>query len=257
MHKMRKLLLLLLFPLVMLSCGANKYYGYYAFQLGPDKGDHFGFYLDLTKNDYVDPEGEIKGKKEFKFGMRVSESMVPDAPEYDPDDFDGYLERAFVYLLIQFLNTESPDGIGASGHYSIGNKDIEGKGRKLDLTIVIADIDDPDLGKILQRFIIAYVDGKSINAILPVSLDAFRYQLCWYGIYISVTETAGIPDLDVFELSEYGTLPGPESDEERLGTHPTEKEIAEMNDGRFDEVFGDDKFVFKDWNTLTVTLLKK
>ena len=281
MHKFRKLLILLLFPLVMFSCGMNKYYGYYAFQLGPDKGDHFGFYLDLTKKDYTGEDPEGAGKKEFKFGMRVSESMVPGLPELPdpiPEDFDykGYFEQAFVYSLVQLLNTESDPDAGVTGYYSIGTKDIGDKGRKLDLTIVLTLLDLPP--ELMQKLIIAYVDGKNVSAILPVSLDSFRYQLAWYGLYISfdfdlsTTDPIEVISLkDDIEYNEGDRFPGPVDDEERLGTHPSEKDIDKMNeyfnstDGKYkDKVKVDPRKIegwgknwFKDWNTLTVTLLKK
>lgn len=263
MHKMRKFLLLLLFPLVMLSCGSNKYYGYYAFQMGSDKSSHFGVFVDLTQEDYYMAEEEggeekLMGKK-FKFGMRVSEDMVPDIPEDDPtEDPMGWLQKMFVAMLVDLLNVEvenpdDPDNPkGVTGYYNVSDKELEDRGRKLNMNIILnyTGLDVP--ADVIQKLIIAYINGKTVQIVLPVSVKDFQYQLCWYGMYINL-KTFEVADL--LEDEEYKQLlpmPGPQG-EDRIGSHPTAQEVQQMKD-KYGPEFTD--FDFKDFNTLTVDLLK-
>lgn len=276
MFKMRKLLLLLLFPLTLLSCGANNYYGHYSFQMGSDKSSHFGVFVDLTKEDYYMAEEEggeekLMGKK-FEFGMRVSEDMVPDFPEPEDPDPDpiGTLEKLFVFMLIDILNVEveNPDDPedpkGVTGYYSVSEKNFEDKGRKINMNIILnySGLDVP--ADIIQKLLIAYINGKTVQIVLPVSVSDFQYQLCWYGMYIDIDlETPNVEIIDFYD-PEYDYLlpmPGPQG-EERIGSHPTIEDIIAMNEKYGPDAENPDFRIFKkdgwfkDFNTLSVDLLK-
>lgn len=263
---MKKLLLLLLFPLTLLSCANNRIYGMYSFQMGSDKSTHFGVIVNLLNEDVSIPDEEtgeltVKGKK-FEFGMKFSEDIIP-----DPDDPDASLEQIFLYYFITLFNVEADPDAGLRGYFNVGEKFVEEKGRRLLMTPVI----DPEEGEqpidlpieILEYFIVAYINKNKVDMVLPVSIDDIRYQLCWYGLYINLKEI-GSGDLDkiiVDLINEYPDIkmPGLEG-EERFGTHPTAAQVVEMNE-TYEFLFKDpgnpeSDFTFRDFNTLTIELLK-
>ena len=59
-----------LLPLIT-SCGKNPVVGTYAFQMGKEKGTHFGLYLDLSNDDFTGNE-KIVGYKKMNFSFNVS-----------------------------------------------------------------------------------------------------------------------------------------------------------------------------------------
>lgn len=289
MHKFRKLLVLLLFPLVMFSCGADKYYGYYMFQLGEEKGEHFGFHITLTKKKSHD-EGAKEDSKEFKFGMKATESFLPPEPEIpeeaDPEEYVEFLKELFLYVVVSYLNTEN-DGPGITGYYNIGKKDIGDKGRTLDLNVVLPiDPEDsiPNLENALKKLLISYVDGKNVTAVLPVSLDDVFYQLAWHGYFFSVdlTGEGEIEDaIRIVDLTHpypvdhpeiYVELPGKQG-EGRLDTHPTDLDRVAMNkmfycdplipeepdpdNNRYPIQGWSENWFARDFHTLTATLIKQ
>ncbi len=254
MHQIRKLFLsLLLFPLALISCANNRVYGRYAFQMGGDKSSHFGIFVDLNKDDYI--EGGVKKGQQFKFGAKLSEDMIPEFPEEYPSDSAGYIESLFIYMLIDILNVEQDSSAGLTGYYNITDKYYEDKGYKVDMNIVLDIVEvDPD---ILQKFIISYLKGNTMSIVLPVSVPDFQRQLCWYGTFIYFNLDAEDPEERAVIETLPEPLPGPQGDD-RIGTHPSEAEVQEMNDKYGEEYFKKDgrNFEFKDFNTLTIELLK-
>lgn len=230
---MKKLLLLLLFPLTLFSCGKMKIYGEYAFQMGGDKSTHFGVFLNLTNNPVLE-EGKEVGK-DFLCGMRLSEDVVPKAPD---EDDPNYMAKAFMYVLVSLMNVEGEHpGPGIDGYYNVKNT-VEDKGKRLALTINLFGRPIVPPGY-LDKILVAYVDGKTIKLTLPVSLADFKCQLCWYGLLVSVAEIEyeyPYPEgskksiiSPIFVPLPDDKLPGDHGDA-RIGTHPaSEQDIIDMN----------------------------
>ena len=107
--------------------------------------------MKLKKKQFKKIKKGVKKGKQFKFGARLSEDMIPEFPEEDPDDPAGYLEKLFIYMMADLLNVEQDSSAGLTGYYNITDKYYEDKGYKIDMNIVLGIGDIVDL---LQKFLI-------------------------------------------------------------------------------------------------------
>lgn len=265
MRKIRKLFLsLLLFPLALISCGANKVYGHYAFQMGSDKGTHFGVYVNLLNEDVygpkeplVDPTIVYKGKK-FNLGMNFSDDIMPP----DPTE-ESTIEEIVFWFFLQAMDS------GLSGYFNVGNEKFGDLGQRLYLTLSEEDLPLELPEELASMFIVAFIDKNIVKIIMPVSLNDMVYQLCWYGLFIYFYEktdgSIGVYPKSLYEEPAWVDELHYSTDlKERVGTHPTEHDVGDMN-RVFEYIFKGNipdtditaDFTFRDYNSLTIDLLKE
>ena len=167
---MKKLLPLLLFPLLLTSCG-DSIYGEYSFVMGkPDDDSHFGITLELLKLKYKTKEGINAQRLILDFDL--SEGMIPEQPDPKVDPIG-----AVFYVLLGDIIKD-----GVNGCYWL-NGDYEDKGTLVNIGVDAGLLEIPD--DVVQKIFFAYLDYQStMNFVMPCSIEDLQMQLCWYGIYI-------------------------------------------------------------------------
>lgn len=232
----------------MMSCSSSKYLGTYSFQMGKDKGTHLAAVMTLTGEEVLNPASpnkEVLGNK-FTFTADLQTGG------------DSSMANEIIDIIYQILGGEGKDCI--EGYYRIGDP-IKDKQRLMRVGFVIdseiiqaivelaktAGYELPDGFSLSPDFIenIFYssIDTKSIYMTIPVSMNDLMFQIYWYGYDIYVDDTIHIDHL-------------PETQRHYLGSHPTTEEVAYINADPTYKAHHPET-TFKDYHTLTVSLLKE
>lgn len=153
----KKILLPLISTILLAACGENDYYGVYAFQLGKDKGTHFGISLELSKERYV-VDNVDKGEK-FTLLLNMNKK-------------DQTQEESSIIDL---------NNLSISGTYTFSNSPTKDDSKKLDLEI-IASQGTSIPSEFLDDIMYANHKGELVTVYIPVSVEDLGFQLYWYGI---------------------------------------------------------------------------
>ena len=244
-----------LLPLIT-SCGKNPVVGTYAFQMGKEKGTHFGLYLDLSNDDFTGNE-KIVGYKKMNFSFNVS------FPEGDSEEM-----VQVISTFLGFLKEENSDDYTVDGYYQITDeKNKSGEKRMkvgfsfdylLDTVLELyKSIKGSDLSEEQQEIIDSFNDvsliesviyttyaTNEVNMYIPVSMEDLYYQLYWYGYDIKIN--AETYDVNVVKVTQHDA-----------GTIPTKEEVDAINETFIADHEGMKFLTYRAFNVLKLTLIKK
>lgn len=268
--KKARLFPLLLFPLVMTSCGSSKFLGTYSFQLGKNTGTHIGVYATVTNKAYTYEDASTG--ETLTIGKKMNIRM-----------------RLGGVKLGTFLDDIDLSDVTIPAYYMIGKELPFNQGNVLHLGFHIPDVlnilfpeepepetnplpnrddpvdpaepseptdptdpteptdpesdvpegwDDPTTipTEITARFVYTTISSTTLTFNLPVSLLDLQFQLYWYG-------------LDLYDISARPA-------EHEVGTHPTKEEIDYINN-ELGYASAHDDTAFRDYHTLSLALSKK
>ena len=238
----------------LVGCRANNpYVGEYKFQLGKDNGTHFAISLKMTDEDYVDDEGNTRGKKfEFRVVSGDGSSTASATASATADTGDSNESIQAVPDQSDLL-TEISNFVFL-GYYNVVEREVEvptarrSEDKKYvrigftGIKSVNYEVDDDDLDgfdippDIIEKIMYIEIDNKTANVVVPVSTDDLMFQLYWYGVAFDV-ET-----FDFIDLPEH-----------EIGTHPTQEQIDEIN--KTYPASHDGK-VYRDFHTMKMGLSK-
>ena len=244
--------------LLLASCAKKSIAGIYGFQMGKEKGTHFGLFLQLT-DKYItldsQPE-ETKKYKEGEFSFSYKSGETPEGEEGEEDSFD-------VMTFLGKLFKQEGDIIKVPCYYYKGEKIPNTDQTELKIGVDFSFLQDvvdettkdddsvfPVLEPELIEMIVYTTYGNDVVTMnIPVAQEDAIFQLYWYGfdIYMDGTEVKINYDLE-------GHDPG---------THPTEDDVAEINKTYGDqhkaigEMFGIDLSTYRDFYTLAMGLVKQ
>lgn len=218
-----------LLPFVGVMCLASceqSIYGTYSFQLGSNKGTHFGIYLTLSDEH---PEGSEDNK--YKLLIETSGLNGAGFSDNDEDEVSMYAKTLDQAFSKNEASQDNDEPIEIDGTYTISDYNDK---KKLNLTIdILYDIQIPP--SLVDKLLVAYVSDGRVDLKIPVGMDDLMYQLYWYGYDIS-------PDADSH----------PEPVAHPIDTHPTPEEIQAIRDGDGTLTYPD----FRDFWQLTMSLSK-
>ena len=252
----------MLLPLMLSSCGANKFIGTYSFQLGRDSGAHFGVYATTTKKTYTytDDEGHtttLTGSYVMKLRLNLGGTSL--GGFFDDLNINDVTLRTYysvgkslggekgnvlhfgfnIMEVAEAIFPTQPDDSDPSGLTISRDGDTPGEGE--------GEGDDPDTPipeeyfditpEQTAKFVYTTISRTTITFNLPVSMDDLKYQLYWYG-------------LDLTNLDAEGLV------EHEVGTHPTAEEVKYINE-TLDYPGTHDGNTFRDYHTLSLALTKK
>ena len=249
-------MLLASIPLLLTSCSTT-IAGTYGFQLGKDKGTHFGIFITLTDTKYKNnnPEAEIdpRAKKcKYKFSFNLGNS----------DDSEA---GSVLSGLAEILGEEAT----FSGYYYENGKPAKDGTTELKIGVDFSFIKDlfdgddesespinPDDFPVIdpdaiERIVYTTYKNAVVTLNIPVSEVDLIYQLYWYGIDFTYSESEGLEFID----SAYG--------EHAAGTHPEQKDVEAINALGYEEAHREfaEKFEislgsYRDFYTLAMGLNK-
>ena len=239
--------------LLLSSCAKKSIAGIYGFQMGKEKGTHFGLFIELT-DKYVtlksQPEVTNKYKHcEFNFTLK------------DGEEDESESVASILTILAKFLEQEG-DTIKVPAYYYVGNKIPKTQDTELKLGIdfsfiqdvledvEISEADFPVLEpEIIEKIVYTTYSNNTITMYIPVGQQDAIFQLYWYGIDI-VWDGDGIHvNRDIASHD--------------AGTHPTKEEIDEINKTYGEQhsalgaLIGVDLSSYRDYYTLAMGLAKK
>ena len=242
--------------LLLSSCGKKSIAGTYGFQMGKEKGTHFGIFLKLT-DKYItlssQPEETKKYKEcEYSFALKNGE------------EDESETVTNIITLLAQFLQQDG-DLIKVPGYYYMGNKIPKSDATELKMGIdfnFIKDIvDDVDTSEeefpvltpeTIEKIVYTTYSNNTITMYIPVGQEDAIFQLYWYGI-------------DLYKDSEGDILINTDLPAHDPGTHPTKEDIDEINkDNKYGEehswlgpLIGADLSSYRDFYTVAMGLVKQ
>ena len=223
--KFKKTSILLVSALSLLTgCGTKTMAGTYGFQMGKEKGTHFGFFLTLT-DDASTIEGVKEGSKkcEFSFSLGAKEGQGSDS-------------IISVIAMIAEMLEEQGQKITVEAYYYQGDKVSKDGEQEIklgfDLTAIkdlynsiAEDPDAPDLPPFpeitadhVEKIVYTTYGANKVNMYIPVGIEDLLYQLYWYGIDVNINDQERI----VFNQSPCGT--------HEPGTHPTAEDVTAINE---------------------------
>ena len=225
----KKIVTLLLFPLVLASCQSKGYAGTYSFMMGKSKGSHMGATMTLTNEDVQSVDSTVLGKK-FSISL---DANLGDAVAQDTDS-----DMSSLYTIIG-------DGIDLDGFYNIG-KTIEKDKKQLrigfNLTSLEEYIGDTFVisSEDLEKIFYSEIDSKSIYLYIPVSIDDLMFQLYWYGVDF------------YYDSEDHMHMRITEGQE--TGSHPTKEDVDKINE-TYPAEHHNSKY--RDFHTLSLSLTKQ
>ena len=243
---------------LLASCGTKSIAGRYGFQMGKEKGTHFGLFMNLFDDAY-DGEVEIEDAKKMTFAFNAT----------FPGDESEETQESMESILDLFKDPETGD-FTVKGYYKTGSETNEkGEPRLIigfdflyilqsasdvykEVTGEEADEDIKSTLEILnkegliQSLLIATYGTDEINAYIPVSIDDVYYQLYWYGYDIKVTQEGEDFNIELADVTKHA-----------FGTTPTKADIDEINK-TFPETHKGTQFTtYRAFNQLKLTLIKR
>ena len=153
----KRILLPLISTILLAACGENDYYGVYAFQLGKDKGTHFGISLELSKERYV-VDNVDKGEK-FTLLLNMNKK-------------DQTQEESSIIDL---------NNLSIYGTYTFSDSPTKDDSKKLDLEIIASEGTSIP-SEFLDDIMYAKHKDDLVTVYIPVSVEDLGFQLYWYGI---------------------------------------------------------------------------
>ena len=256
--KIRKIITLTCMVPLLASCGSNSIAGKYAFQMGREKGTHFGLFLNLYDEAYSG-QAQVKDSKQMTFSFNAS------FPAGDSEE----TQEAINTILDLFKDPETGD-FTLNGYYKTGNeKNEKGEPRLIigfDFIYILqsgADIYKEITGQeisqeakdmleilnndgLIQSLLIATYGKEEVNAYVPVSIDDVYYQLYWYGYDIKVIMDGENFNIDLVEVYPHA-----------FGTTPTKEDVDEINKTFAADHQGAQYTTYRAFNQLKLTLIKK
>lgn len=258
MKRLHKTPLLLVAISSLLTSCSTTIAGTYGFQLGKDKGTHFGIFLKLTDAKYknTNPETEIDPRaKKCRYTFSVNLGDNGD----DTSELDN--------IIAALVETFADDGkFSINGYYYENGKPAKDGTVELKIGIdftALAKAIDQDSGieinendlptinpDIIEKVIYTTYKNAVVTINIPVSEADVLYQLYWYGLDITYTEADGLQ----FGDSPYG--------EHAPGTHPTPEDVTAINETYdykaahegFSQEFGIELGNYRDYYTLAMGL---
>ena len=262
MKRLHKTPLLLVAISSLLTSCSTTIAGTYGFQLGKDKGTHFGIYLKLTDAKYknTNPETEIDPRaKKCRYTFSVNLGDNGD----DTSELDN--------IIAALVETFADDGkFSINGYYYENGKPAKDGTIELKIGIDFTALIDKlieESGEAIPEDAFPTIDPDTIEKIIyttyknavvtiniPVSEADVLYQLYWYGLDITYTEADGIKFTDYSETApERCHAPG---------THPTPEDVTTINETynykaehqEFSEKFDIELGNYRDYYTLAMGL---
>ena len=236
---------------VLGACSKNSIAGKYGFQMGKEKGTHFGLFLELTDN-YVTLESEPEVTNKYKactFSFTVKEGE------------DSSQSISNLLTLAQGFLGQDGEILTLPAYYYLGNKIKNSDQTELKLgvdfneiqkaiddtdTSIVFPVLDPDT---IEMIIYTTYGGGVITMNIPVAEEDAIFQLYWYGFDIYMDEEGIHINKDLV-----GHEPG---------THPTADDVAEINKTYGDthkelgDLIGVDLSSYRDYYTLAMGLIKQ
>lgn len=255
MKRMKKIpMLLASVPLLLTSCSTT-IAGTYGFQLGKDKGTHFGIFITLTDTKYKNnnPEAEIdpRAKKcKYKFSFNLGSSDESETGNL-LSGLAGLLGEEATFNGYYYENgkpskdgtTELKIGVDFSFIKDLFDDEEEDPTDPDDFPVISPDT--------IEKIVYTTYKNAVVTLNIPVSEVDVIYQLYWYGIDFSYSESTGLE----FITSPYG--------EHQPGTHPEETDVQAINNlgyaeahREFAEKFNIDLHSYRDFYTLAMGLNK-
>lgn len=262
MKRLHKTPLLLVAISSLLTSCSTTIAGTYGFQLGKDKGTHFGIFLKLTDTKYKTEGTEIDERaKKCRYTFSVNMGSGEGS------------ESEYANIISALVETFSDDGkFSVNGYYYENGKPAKDGTIELkigvDFTALIDKIIeesgedipevpfptiDPDT---IEKVIYTTYKNAVVTINIPVSEADVLYQLYWYGLDITYSESEGVIFTDYSETApERCHAPG---------THPTPEDVATINETynykaehqAFSEEFGIELGSYRDYYTLAMGLNK-
>ena len=266
---MKKMLpLLILASTCLTACGADSFAGKYKFMLGKQGEKETRVSVEMELKDSisaVNPEAKdftarfelngVAGTGDGESSITMLTSLIGMA--LSADDIDSF---------------DPTKPLEVPGYYVVSDLKDEKYGNKIkiafdlgeDINTLISSVLEMDPANIVSNFAVSYCNGASFTLQLPVSITDLQMQLAWYGLYFDMdpyvkAKIRGFDDfLDIvmdesftgneykaFTLTDYTALPGEQNEEIRFGTHPTAKDVEDMNEA-FQGVFSNTLVYQKD-----------
>lgn len=254
--KLTKVPVLLFTTALLLSaCNNNSIAGKYGFQMGKEKGTHFGLFMELT-DDYItletQPEETNKYKRaEFSFTIKMGE------------DDDSESISNILKTLSELLNQDG-DVVKIPAYYYKGNKIPKTENIELKVGIdfnfikdIVDDVDTSAVFPVLQpetieKLIYTTYGKNQITMYVPVGQEDALFQLYWYGV-------------DVYKDGEGNIVIATDLPAHEPGTHPTAADIEAINKDNaygaahewLGPIIGADLSSYRDYYTLAMGLIKQ
>ncbi len=256
----KKVLPVLTLVSLMCACQGSSIAGKYGFQLGKEKGTHFGLFLNLSNEDYSDNPDLVDYKKmvvsfSVSFPQGEGEEMMEEMSSILDlfKDEEGNFAVSGYYKLTDEYNKlrERRLSLGFGFTYLLQKfvesyEEMTGEEMSEEAKNVLNVLDNNDL---IESVIYATYSKGAINAYIPVSMDDVYYQLYWYGYDVQIT-------LPEHEDDNY-SIAIQETEKHELGSAPTQDEVKEINDTFYGEHVGMMFTSYRAFNDLKLTLNKK
>ena len=245
---------LCLFPLLV-SCGKNSISGTYAFQMGKEKGTHFGLYLDLFDDAYTEHEEVVNCKKmNFSFNASFPTGSGEETQEEIGSVLDTLKDENGNYVLDGYYKLEDVRNklgeqkltLGFSFLYIVNTiedlyKDAMGEDLPENAKQTLELLNNLDF---IESIVYAtYVKGE-VNLYIPVSMDDVYYQLYWYGYDVRIREEDYSVELVNVTKHDFGSV-------------PTEDDVASINQTFAQDHEGLKYTSYRAFNDLKLTLILK
>ena len=255
--KIKKVLTLTCMIPLLASCGKNSIAGRYGFQMGKEKGTHFGLFLNLYDEAYSG-EAKVSDAKRMTFSFNAS------FPAGDSEE----TQEAINSVLDFFKDPETGD-FSLNGYYKTGSE-LNEKGEPrlivgLDFIYILQsgldvykEITGQDINQevkdmleilnndgLIQSLMIATYGKEEVNAYIPVSIDDVYYQLYWYGYDVKVSAEGEDFNIELVETTKHA-----------FGTTPTKADVDEINKTFAADHQGTQYTTYRAFNQLKLTLIK-
>ena len=253
--KIKKMITALsLFPLLT-SCGKNSIAGTYSFQMGKEKGTHFGLFLDLKDDAYTEHEEVVDCKKmSFSFNVSFPKGDSKETQEEIGSILDTLKDENGNYSLDGYYKLgeernkagEQRLKIGFSFFYILETiedlfKDATGDELSDNMKQALELLNNTDF---IQSIVYATYSTGEVNLYIPVSMDDVYYQLYWYGYDVQINETDYTVNLVNVTKHDFGTV-------------PTSEDVASINQTFAQDHEGLMYKTYRAFNDLKLTLILK
>ena len=256
--------LLLLAPLALASCGANRNLGEYSFQMGKPSGAHITTSITLRSNEVVRSDkpfgksmtfylqanlGNKSEESDQSAESLLSEESIQSEVSVDPSS-EPALSSVDSSASVASSSSKEPknledtiyellaEGLTLDGYYTIVNvPDKEFDQLRIgffldDLSEITGETIELE-PEVIEMIVYSEITPKNITLKIPVSIPDVMYQLYWYGF-------------DLYNFTEV--------EAHDRNTHPTKEDIDKINE-TYPSTHGGS--VYRDYYTLSLGLSKK
>lgn len=256
--KIKKVLTLTCMIPLLASCANKSIAGKYAFQMGREKGTHFGLFLNLFDEAY-NGEAKVEDGKKMTFAFNAS------FPAGDSEE-----TQESINSILDFFKDPETGDFTLNGYYKTNNEanekgeprlvigfdfiyilqsssevyeSITGQEISQEAKDMLAILNNDGL---IQSLLIATYGKEEVNAYIPVSIEDVYYQLYWYGYDIKVTMQGEDFNIDLVEVTKHA-----------FGTTPTKEDVDEINKTFAADHEGTQFTTYRAFNQLKLTMIKK